>query len=382
MPNILKDFFYFTPAERNGFIVLLTLCIGFALYPAIYPYFYPQQHIDQHIKIETLPTAPQAYETTPSPPKALFPFDPNTASKSELIALGLSSKKAQTILNYREKGGFFSQKKDFKKIYTISEADYLRLAPYIEIAEKRNSIPKDIPQAYSPTSGATPSPKEVFSFDPNTASPAELKRLGLSDKVVQTIVKFRSKGQFYKARDFSKIFGLSKADFLRLSPYIVIEQTSQSTASKMPHSPKKDSLPTKRDYPKEKIDINLAAAEEWQLLSGIGAVLGKRIVNYRKKLGGFHTIEQVGEVYQLPDSVFQNIKPQLELNETNIRQLDINTASVDELQEHPYLKWRQAQIIVNYRENHGAFEKVEDLEKIRAFDTNLLEKIKPYLIVQ
>ncbi|NJL77073.1 MAG: helix-hairpin-helix domain-containing protein, partial [Saprospiraceae bacterium] len=34
-----------------------------------------------------------------------------------------------------------------------------------------------------------------------------------------------------------------------------------------------------------------------------------RIVKFREALGGFASVEQVAETYQLPDSTFQKIKP-------------------------------------------------------------------------
>ena len=144
----------------------------------------------------------------------------------------------------------------------------------------------------------------------------------------------------------------------------------------------KDSVQRKMIYKKETIDVNTAEAEEWQLLSGIGPTYARLIVEYRTNLGGFLDIEQVRSVYGLPDSTFQKIRPQLTFSPVEIRQLSINTATSNELKKHPFLKWRQAQIIVNYRENHGDFEQVEDLKKIKAFDAAFVEKLKPYLTVE
>ncbi|MBQ2149478.1 MAG: helix-hairpin-helix domain-containing protein, partial [Bacteroidales bacterium] len=63
-----------------------------------------------------------------------FAFDPNTVSLADLQRLGLSERQAQSIENYREKGGRFRSKADFQKMYVVSDTLFARLEPYIEIA--------------------------------------------------------------------------------------------------------------------------------------------------------------------------------------------------------------------------------------------------------
>ena len=62
-----------------------------------------------------------------------FRFDPNTVSVEDLMRLGFSEKQAQSIDNYRKKGGRFRRKGDFAKSYVVSDSVYERLAPYIDI---------------------------------------------------------------------------------------------------------------------------------------------------------------------------------------------------------------------------------------------------------
>lgn len=64
-----------------------------------------------------------------------FAFDPNTVSLDDLQRLGLSERQAQSIENYREKGGRFRSKADFQKLYVVSDTLFARLEPYIEIAK-------------------------------------------------------------------------------------------------------------------------------------------------------------------------------------------------------------------------------------------------------
>lgn len=62
-----------------------------------------------------------------------FRFNPNTVSQEDLMRLGFSEKQAQSILNYRAKGGRFRRPLDFAKSYVVADSVFDRLAPYIDI---------------------------------------------------------------------------------------------------------------------------------------------------------------------------------------------------------------------------------------------------------
>lgn len=64
-----------------------------------------------------------------------FSFNPNTATVEELCRLGFSQKQAQSIENYRAKGGRFNRKEDFAKSFVVSDSIFRRLQPYIDIPQ-------------------------------------------------------------------------------------------------------------------------------------------------------------------------------------------------------------------------------------------------------
>ena len=64
-----------------------------------------------------------------------FPFDPNTVTVDDLQRLGLSESQAEVIRRYRNKGGRFTRKEDFRKMYVVSDSLYERLEPFIDIAK-------------------------------------------------------------------------------------------------------------------------------------------------------------------------------------------------------------------------------------------------------
>ena len=79
------------------------------------------------------PRAEAVRQNLPRKKVESFHFDPNTATEDELCRLGFSPKQAQSIINYRQKGGRFRRKSDFADSYVVSDSIYRRLEPYIDI---------------------------------------------------------------------------------------------------------------------------------------------------------------------------------------------------------------------------------------------------------
>ena len=222
---------------------------------------------------------------------------------------------------------------------------------------------------------------ELFYFDPNTITGSEWKRLGLRDKTIKTIENYLSKGgHFYKPEDLQKIYGLRDDEYERLKPYIKIESNIPKTNKDFVSPGSKDEQQSKTYAARYSIiDVNTADTTAFISLPGIGSKLAARIITFRDKLGGFYSIEQVGETYGLPDSTFQKIKQWLKLDNPSVKKININTATVDEMKTHPYIKYSLANPIVAYRNEHGAFSKIEDIKKVMAVTDETFKKIAPYL---
>jgi competence ComEA-like helix-hairpin-helix protein len=107
-----------------------------------------------------------------------------------------------------------------------------------------------------------------------------------------------------------------------------------------------------------------------------------RIVNFREKLGGFYSVDQLAETYGLPDSTYQLIRPRLICRNAVVRKININDASVEELKNHPYIKWNLANVIMQYRKQHGPFKSIEQLEQLLLVTKEQLVKLLPYLSVE
>lgn len=224
-------------------------------------------------------------------------------------------------------------------------------------------------------------PAEMFVFDPNTASVADWTRLGIREKTALTIQKYTAKGgRFYKPEDIKKIWGLRTSDVERLLPFVRIKEVSKEyPASDKPEYQKTTNSVIRKTI--REVDINLADTIDFKELPGIGSKLSQRIIAFREKLGGFHSIDQVGETYFLPDSVFQKIKPYLMISTGHIKKININSATAGQLKSHPYIRYELADAIINYRKQHGEFKSIDDLKKIMIFSGETFIKTAPYLTI-
>lgn len=217
----------------------------------------------------------------------------------------------------------------------------------------------------------------LFPFDPNNLSAEGWEKLGLREKNISTIQNYLSKGgKFRQPEDLKKIWGLPEALVMRLIPYIKIAHKIDTNS----YAGNKYEYKSTKNLPAiQFIDINQADSVQWMALPGIGSKLSGRILNFREKLGGFYNIEQVKETFGLPDSVFEKIRPKLLLNNKEIKQLNINLATLDELKQHPYIRYQLANLIIQYRNQHGRFSAVADLKKIMVLKEEVYNKMAPYL---
>ena len=217
----------------------------------------------------------------------------------------------------------------------------------------------------------------LFYFNPNTINLDTWKKLGISEKTATTILKYVNKGgKFRKPEDLRKIWGLKKIDADRLVPYVQIMNVNNTL------QPNKDnSFKEVAQKNTLSIDINTATVFDFKKLTALGYSLPYKIINFRDKLGGFISIQQVKETYDLTDSIFNVILPFLQLQTTTIKQLNINTAEEYELNKHPYIDKRLSKAIVTYRMQHGLYKSVQEIKNIAFVTQPVFDKILPYVTV-
>ena len=223
---------------------------------------------------------------------------------------------------------------------------------------------------------------EMFYFDPNTLDESGWMKLGVKDKTIATIRNYVSKGgKFREPEDLRKIWGLRDDEKDRLIPYVRIAMNTTQSPSSGNYSNKYQPYEKKVFEKKiaQPVEINSGDSAAFDALPGIGPGYSRRIINFRNRLGGFYKVEQIGETFGLPDSVFQLIKPLLRISGDNIKKININTATNEELKAHPYIRWQLAKVILEYKKQHGDFKALEDLRKIMVIDPETYNRISPYL---
>jgi competence protein ComEA len=276
------------------------------------------------------------------------------------------------------------------KQWKASEKDIAAFQSLTKSLQK-DSLNTDIDQNYSQAYLSEPSIEQtyvevkLFPFDPNTISGKQWQQLGIRAKTISTIQKYLSKGgKIRKPEDLRKIYGISEQDYLRLKPYIRIVESKNEGAFiySKDSSQNRGHTYINRNEPKfSMVELNTADTTALIQLPGIGSKLANRIIRFRDKLGGFYAVEQVGETYGLPDSTFQKIKSFLILGNKPVERIRINVADPATLKEHPYIGWTLARLLVEYRNQHGPFQRVGDILKVSSILPEQLKRLIPYLSI-
>ncbi len=221
----------------------------------------------------------------------------------------------------------------------------------------------------------------LFPFDPNDLPLDQWTALGLSERQAAVIHKYEAGGgRFRSKRDVAKMRVVDPELFAKWEPYI---QLPDSLAPR--EDPTGGDARAARDFPPRyvprAVEVNSADSVALVAVPGIGPSFAKGIIKYRDRLGGFHSLDQLAEVYVLkdkPDAV-ATLKQRLVLDTLVIRRIPVNTATVEELAAHPYLGWKVAKALVAYRGQHGGFSDVAGIKGCVLVNDSLFRKLAPYL---
>lgn len=240
--NTWKEWFLFTKRDRNAAIILLSILTLVILLPYLFPAKKLEISIDKNLqqqldeyKQENSSSQNQssyiaAVDTTvnDTTKKELFFFDPNTLNEEGFIKLGLPQKTIHTLINYRNKGGYFKTPEDIRKIYGFSKADADRLIPYIKIADVSGQRKENV--AYQQPV-AEKQAHQYKKININTATAEDWKAFpGIGDIIANRIIKFRtSVGGFKSVEQVGKTYGLNDSVFQSIKPYLYL-QDSLTTA--------------------------------------------------------------------------------------------------------------------------------------------------------
>jgi competence protein ComEA len=219
-----------------------------------------------------------------------------------------------------------------------------------------------------------------FPFDPNSIGIDGWQRLGLSAKQSAAILKYVAKGgRFRKKEDLQKMYTISPKLYEALAPYVNI-----APAAVRPDLFGKP-VPSRPEYQRTAlriVEVNGADSTLLCEIKGIGQAFASRIIKYRTRLGGFYNKSQLMEVFGLDSLKYLEISGQVSIDQELVRQININTATFEDLKNHPYLRYKQINALIQYRKQHGNYSNIADLTKVLVLNPETIAKMAPYLVFQ
>ena len=285
-----------------------------------------------------------------------FCFNPNTISKDSLVLLGFTPKQAQSIINYREKGGKFRRREDFAKLYVVDSAKYHSLAPYIFLPDDKLS--EDVEFVQKSANSCT---KEAGNEKFAQKSADFSTKLAGDDEIAQKSANSCTK--------------------------LAVEETGRGNVQRR--------RPGRRDtlYGKKVVQgrymCNLNTADSTALvqLYGIGGYYARKILKYRERLGGsFVSTRQLLEIEGFTQERYSGIERSIFVREEDIKGFSILSADRKALENHPYIGPYAARGMLTYLRLKGiqAAETelvlLKELVKERVLTEENARKLEEYLL--
>jgi competence protein ComEA len=166
-----------------------------------------------------------------------------------------------------------------------------------------------------------------------------------------------------------------------------------------------------------RIDLNEAGRAELLQLPGVGESLAGRIEDHRRQYGAFQNVDELTQVHGIGPTL-ERLRPWLRVTsdssspnlenrangwsspartkktaaigqtpsgtgkEAKLRgPIDVNEASVHELQQLPGIGPAKAQRIIEERERKP-FQSIDDLRRVTGIGAKTLERLRPYVMVE
>jgi len=212
---------------------------------------------------------------------------------------------------------------------------------------------------------------EVRPYNPNFITDYKGYVLGMSVAEINRLHNFRKFNKYVNsAKEFQKITQVSDSLLLVMSPKF-----------KFPDWVTKKNISNRYSSSYQK-DLNKAEAKDVHKATNLEYKLAYRVVNFRKKLNGFLSFDQLNDVYDLSEEDIKKVKQKFVLKTIpNIKKININLASASELASLVYISEYTAANIVDERMLREGFNNLDELKYVAHFPIEKLDRIKLYLTI-
>jgi DNA uptake protein ComE-like DNA-binding protein len=222
---------------------------------------------------------------------------------------------------------------------------------------------------------------KIYPFNPNFITDYKGYTLGMTSIEINRLLQFRKQDKWVNSvKQFQQVTKVSDSLLDKISPFFKFPEwvTNPKPKTYTKYTTKSDS-----DTPKtfqQKIDLNIATANQLQKVRGIGEAYSNRIVKYRDKQNGFIADVQLQEVYGLKPEVITRITNEFTVKTPKaIDKVSVNKATRDQLVNIPYIDYEVAHQIIEQRVLRDGFHSIEELTKVKGFPVKKIEIIKLYL---
>lgn len=122
--------------------------------------------------------------------------------------------------------------------------------------------------------------------------------------------------------------------------HISLKNNPQEKNTQYPHK--------KRWKSKIHVELNTADTTELKKVYGIGSWYSRKIARYRDRMGGFFSVNQLKEI-KMREGTYERIAPQLYVDTTKVRKIDLDTIGFRNLLRHPYFDYEMVKKVFSLR---------------------------------